>query len=153
MQIVALKTHFSEDRTCWLGRLETYRRNRRRRLRGRGRRWNTGPSPLDVRHGGAHEPRVLPPPRLHVAQWDRPEDEHHRTATALTERWTFISIIEYFHPQKAPQLQDSFNAAKPHLQQYIIGKQSSFWRPKCIISKTIHPNPTSDWTLSRNSTN
>ena len=39
----------------------------------------------------------------------------------LQKGGTLISIIEYFWPQKDHQLQDSFNAAKPHLQLYIIG--------------------------------
>jgi hypothetical protein len=37
------------------------------RWRGRGGRRGSGPGPLDVGDGGAHEPRDgSPPPRLHV---------------------------------------------------------------------------------------
>ena len=61
------------------------RRQGRGWRRGRGR--YPGPGPLDVRHGGAHEPRdLLPPPSLHVAQRDRSEDVPHRPAAATTER-------------------------------------------------------------------
>ena len=47
---------------------------------------NAGSGPLDVRDGGAHEPRVLFAPGLHVAQWHRPEDVAHRAAAAVAER-------------------------------------------------------------------
>ena len=36
-----------------------------------------GPGPLDVCDGGAHEPRVVAAPGLHVAQRHRPEDVPH----------------------------------------------------------------------------
>ena len=45
-----------------------------------------GTGPLDVCDGGAHEPRVVAAPGLHVAQWHRPENVTHRTATASSER-------------------------------------------------------------------
>ena len=47
---------------------------------------NAGSGPLDVRDGGAHEPRVLVAPGLHVAQRHRPEDVAHRAAAAVAER-------------------------------------------------------------------
>ncbi len=45
---------------------------RRRRRNDERRRWRRpGTRPLDVSHGGAHEPRDhAPPPRLHV-EWSR----------------------------------------------------------------------------------
>ena len=64
-----------------------------------------GPGALDVCHGRAHEPRVLPAPSLHVAQCRRPEDEPNRTTSTPTERLLFISIIKISFTQKGPQLQ------------------------------------------------
>ena len=64
-----------------------------------------GPGALDVRHGRAHEPRVLLAPSLHVAQCRRPEDEPNRTTSTPTERFLFISIIKISFTQKGPQLQ------------------------------------------------
>ena len=74
-----------------LGRRHQAGHRGRRCRRGRGRWWrggrHTGPGPLDVCDGGAHEPRGgPPPPSLHVAQRHRPKDEPHRAAAALTER-------------------------------------------------------------------
>ena len=47
---------------------------------------DAGPGPLDVCDGGAHEPRVVAAPGLHVAQRHRPEDVPHRAAAAAPER-------------------------------------------------------------------
>ena len=71
---------------------------------------NAGSGPLDVRDGGAHEPRVQPAPPLHVAPGHhRPEDEPHGAAAAAAERLPDISIIKYTRLQKpGPQLQESF---------------------------------------------
>ena len=92
----------------WLGRLQE--RGRVGRGRGGAGGRDPGPGALDVRDGGAHEPRVQPAPPLHVAPGHhRPEDEPHGAAAAAAERLPDISIIKYTRLQKpGPQLQESF---------------------------------------------
>ena len=116
-----MNIYISEVSTSWVGRLQGGRRSRGGYW-GRSEWRHPGPGPLDVRDGGAHEPRVQPPPSLHVAQWNRAEDELDGAATSPPQRLLFISIIKYISITKTASIARIICAPEPQLQPYIIGK-------------------------------